>query len=237
MLFCVFCVSFLVSSSMCEEIALLRRKLQRIDCKKIIFLDETNKHVGDISTHTIVLPGNSKLIETTTTSGYAPRYDMIAACTSERVFPPIIYAPNERERGINREMLLEYIRNILAQACGSIDRYGLLLVLDKATIHTEAKILQEFHDWGCQDLVQVIKMPTQAAKRMSPLDNSLFNIWTQRVYDCGPLTKRNIKQIMSDEWNKITTAELKKQYRHCGLMRGQNEYFDCPNPANHRHNT
>jgi hypothetical protein len=220
---------------MCEEIANVRRKLQRIGTQHILVLDETHKREGDVDNYTIVLPGEPPFIETSTTSSYATRYDMIACCSGRTVLPPIIYSPKERGRGVNQDMLLQYIRNLLAQAAGALDVYPLLLVLDKATIHNEDKILETFHDWGCQELTEVIKIPTAAAKRLSPLDNSLFNLWRQRVLASGPLTRSNIKQRMSDAWNSFTSSDIQPQYRHCGLMRGQNVYFDCPNPAVHRH--
>ena len=147
----------------------------------------------------------------------------------------MIDSPSERGRGVDTQMLLQYIRNLLAQAAGALDRYPLYLLLDQATIHNEEKMLEAFHDWGCQDLVEIIKIPTASAKRLSPLDHALFNLWRQRVLADGPLTKRNIKQRMSDAWNSITQADLLAQYRHCGLMRHQDVYFDCPNPASHRH--
>ena len=110
---------FSVSSSTCEEIAKLRRKLQRIGNKHILFLDETHKREGDVDNYTIVLPGEPLYIETSTTSKYAARYDMIACCSGERVLPPIIYSPTERGAGITQDMLLDYIRNLLAQAAGA----------------------------------------------------------------------------------------------------------------------
>lgn len=198
-------------------------------------LDETHKRLGDVSTRTIVLPGESNIIETSDSSQYAPRYDMIACCTSNEVFPSIIYEPKERGKGIDTHMLLEYIRNLLAQSAGALNRYPLYLLLDKASIHNEAKMLAEFHDWGCQELVEIVKMPTAAAKRISPLDNALFNIFRERVFSRGPLTRQNIKQIMNDEWNAIKRYELIAQYRKCGLMRHQDPYFDCPDPASHQH--
>lgn len=143
---------------MCEEIAKIRRKFQRIGSNRILVLDETHKRIGDVSTRTTVLPGESSMIETSFSSHYAPRYDMIACCTSDRVLPPMIYEPKERGKGIDAHMLLEYIRTILAQAAGALDRYPLYLMLDKSTIHNEEKIIQEFHDWGCQELVEIIKM-------------------------------------------------------------------------------
>lgn len=133
-------------------------------------------------------------------------------------------------------MLLEYIRNLLAQAAGALDTYPLILVVDRATIHNEQKIIDEFHDWGCQELVEVVKMPPAAAKRLSPLDNALFNMWRQRVLDGGPLTKSNIKNRMINAWASLSASDIRKQYRHCGLVRGTDVYFDCPNPAIHNHN-
>jgi hypothetical protein len=220
---------------MCDEIAKVRRKLQRIGTNHVLFIDETHKREGDVQNYTIVLPGEPSCVETSATSKYAPRFDMIACCSGHSVLPPIIYSPKERDRGINQHMLLEYIRNLLAQAAGALDTYPLLLVLDRATIHDEAKIIQEFHDWGCQELTQIIKMPPAAAKRLSPLDNSLFNLWRSKVLAVGPLTKANIKQRMSDAWNQLTEADILPQYRNCGLMRHQDPYFDCPNPAVHKH--
>jgi len=226
-----------VSVDLCDEIAKLRRKLQRIGPSHILVLDETHKREGDVTTRTIVLPHEPSFIETSTTSRYAPRYDMIACCTNKEVLPPMILEPKERGRGIDTNTLLQHIRNLLAQAVGALDRYPLYLLVDKASIHNEEKIMEAFHDWGCQELVQVLKMPTAAAKRMSPLDNSFFNVWRQRVLECGPLTRANIKQRMSDAWNSITAADLRAQYQHCGLIRGQDVYFDCPDPTGHAHNS
>lgn len=220
---------------MCEQIAKVRRKFQRIGSNRILVLDETHRRIGDVTARTIILPGESSFIETSATTQYAPRYDMIACCTSREVLPQIIYSPHERGKGVDTEMLLEYIRNLLAQSVGALDRYPLFLLLDKSTIHNEAKILETFHDWGCQDLVEIIKMPTSAAKRVSPLDNSLFNTWRQRVLAGSALNRSNIKQRMSDAWNSFTEKDLLSQYRHCGLMRKQDVYFDCPDPAAHGH--
>lgn len=224
-----------MSADTCEQIAQVRRKLQRIGTQHILFLDETHKREGDVQNYTIVLPGESPYIETSATSSYARRFDRIACISGRTTLPPIIDSPSERARGVTSAMLLEHIRNLLAQATGALDVYPLLLVLDKSTIHSEQKMLQEFHDWGCQELTQVIKIPTASAKRLSPLDNSLFNLWRQRLLDGPPLTLESIKRRMSAAWETITQADIQAQYRHCGLLRHQDVYFDCPDPVAHRH--
>jgi hypothetical protein len=213
----------------------MRRKLQRSGKNHILFLDETHKREGDVQSYTIVLEGEPPYIETPTTSSYAPRFDMVACCSGTTALPPIIYSVKERGKGITQETLLAYIRDLLAQAAGALDTYPLVLVVDRATIHSPPRMLQEFRDWGCQEMENILLMPPAAAKRLSPLDNSLFNVWRQRVLDSGPLTKSNIRTRMSDAWNSFTAADIQAQYRHCGLMRGTDVYFDCPDPARHKH--
>lgn len=225
----------IASFSTCEQIAKIRRKIQRIGIKHILFLDETHKREGEVDSYTITLPGEPNTILTSSTSSYSPRYDMIACINGTTTLPPIIYSPNERDEGVTQHMLLQYIRNLLAQACGALDVYPLILYLDRSPIHNEEKMLEVFHDWGCQELIQVVKIPPASAKRVSPLDNSLFNLWRQRVLNSGPLTKNNIKRRMNAAWESITTKEIQQQYRHCGLMRQQDPYFDCPFPSTHQH--
>jgi hypothetical protein len=111
------------------------------------------------------------------------------------------------------------------------------LILDRSRIHNEKEIIEAFHDNGCQQLVQILKMPTQAAKRLSHLDNSLFHEWKQRCRNQEKITMKNIEQIMSDEWNNIPPDHLYSYYRKCGLTSGVDPYFDCPLPSVHKHNT
>lgn len=227
---------WIVSADHCEAIATIRRKIQRIGIKHVLFLDETHKRDGDVEPYTIVLPGEQSFIESSNTSSYAPRFDMIACVSGTTTLPHVIYSPQERSKGITREMLIDYIRNLLAQAAGALDIFPLHLYIDKARIHLDTdEIKQTFNDWGCQELVEVHLLPSASAKRVSPLDNALFNLWRQRVLSIDSLTLFNIKHRMSRYWNSITIDDIRAQYRHCGLMRGTDVYFDCPDPVGHAH--
>ena len=118
------------------------------------------------------------IIEATDTSAYAARYDMIAVCSAERVLLPKIFTPNERAdaevKGINGAMLLQYIEDLLAQAVEGLDRFPLTLVLDRAPIHKNTRqIMEAFHDRGSQAITEILLLPPNAAKRLSPLDNAV----------------------------------------------------------------
>jgi hypothetical protein len=226
-----------VSPALCDEIAELRRKLRRQRTTHVLFLDETALRLSEAPTHTIVLPGEQAYVVAEETSSYSKRYDMIACCVGDRVLLPKIFTPSERKsadvKGINGPMLKQFINDVLAQAVEGLDRYPLTLVLDKASIHknTDA-LLQEFYDRGSQSIKQILLMPPNAAKRMSPLDNSMFHDWKEECRKHCPVTGRTIQRVMNDAWMKMKPQSF---YKHCGLTGSSDLYFDCPNPAVHHH--
>jgi hypothetical protein len=207
---------------------------------QLLVLDESFVKLDIAPTSTLTAPGEQSYIVVDDNSAYAKRYDMIACISIDRVFPPIIYSPSDRTsvgaKGINTKMLIKYIQDVLAQSVGAMDRYPLYLIIDNASIHNKEKIIEAFHDNGCQELVDVQFMPPYAAKRFSPLDNSLFHQWKEGIRCHGIVTDRTIRRIMSDEWNKITSDQIKVHFHHCGFYRDRSPYFDCPAPASHRHN-
>jgi len=195
--------------------------------------------VNEAPKRTLVAEGQKQYVVATDTSSYSARFDMIACITGDRVLPPIIYSPADRRRlgvqGITLDMLKNYISDLLAQSVGAVDQYPMILVFDRSTIHHSDEVLVEFHLNGGQNLKEVIKMPTQSAKRLSPLDNGLFHDWKQRVRQHGPLTEQNMKTVMSDEWNATTKQQLKSYFHHCGITYGSPQYADCPRPSAHLH--
>lgn len=230
----------IVSSELCDEIAELRRKIQRTRKKRIIFTDEVGVKLNETEGFTLVFPGEESYLEASDTTSYAARYDMIAFCNGEQVLPPFIITPEDRKRqgisGVTKKLLHISIQKLFAQAVGGLNEYPIFIVADKASIHKK-DLLQAFHEMGCQDVKDVWLMPTQAAKRMSPLDNALFHHWKGRVRKHAPLTTDNVVQIMNDEWNNLSAELIHSQFRKSLLLRRQDPYADCPEPASHQHTT
>lgn len=224
---------------MCESIATLRRRLQRVPKSRLVFIDESHARISIAPTRTLVAPGHAAYTVVEDTTKYASRYDMIAWCSADRVFPSVIYTPEERARaevkGINQAMLLDSMKRYLAPEFRKMGLAPITLVMDKSNVHNPAKIKQALADGGCRAEVDVVLMPTQAAKRMSPLDNSLFATWKARVKKHVPLTKDNIVNFMYGEWEKLTATDITPHYHHCLLMQRQNVYADCPESAAHQH--
>jgi hypothetical protein len=186
----------------------MRRKLQRSHPIHILFLDETALRLSEAATHTLVLPGEQSFVLATDTSSYSKRYDMIACCVGDRVLLPKIFSPAERAdadvRGINGTMLHQFIDDVLAQAVEGLDRYPVTLVLDRAPIHTNTDaIRQAFHDRGSESIKDILLMPPNAAKCLSPLDNSIFHDWKEEVRKYTTVTRTTIEQLMNDAGMKM----------------------------------
>lgn len=102
------CYCFAVTKKLCDDIAMLRRKLIKISKRKVLFLDETHLRLSAAPTSTLVYPGESEFVVVEDNTSYAKRFDMIACCSGTQVFPPIIFTPKERAdagvKGINKKM-------------------------------------------------------------------------------------------------------------------------------------
>jgi hypothetical protein len=230
----------LVTPAACDEIAKCRASLHRYPLHNIIFLDETHLRVNEAPRTTLVAPGEKPYVIVEDDTHYAKRFDMIAATSYEHVLPARIYSPGDRRdrgvKGITRTMLIQFLDDILAQAIGALAHYPLVLVIDKASIHLNKEvIIQAFRNRRIEDLKDVIIMPTQAAKRMSPLDNSMFHAWKEKCRHHPLITERNIEQIMNDSWNNLPSSTIQHCYHHCLLSRDSNPYADCPVPNVHKH--
>jgi hypothetical protein len=227
-------------STLCDDIAKMRRKLQRIDKRRVLYLDETAVRLSEAPTTTLVLPCEKQYVIATDTTSYAKRYDMIGCISGEKVFAPVIYTPKERSdagvKGINTDMLVNYILSTLGQETAALDIPPLYLVMDRSRIHNEEAMMEAFKERGGH-VVYLLKMPPMSAKRLSPLDNSLFHDWKESVRKHGPLTLYNIEQVMADEWNKINKKQIQAHYHHCLLTRHYDPYEDCPAPSSHCHTT
>lgn len=137
--------------------------------------------------------------------------------------------------GITEQMLVDYIEEFLGRKVSALDRYPIILVFDRAPIHNSERVLEAFHSVGCEEVQEVVKMPAQGAKRISPLDNGLFHLWKEKVRLHSPLTEKNIISAMNKEWLSLSQQNIKSAYHHCGLVKGTDPYKDCPNPKRHKH--
>jgi hypothetical protein len=191
-----------------------------------------------VPTHTLVLPHQPAYVLATDTTAYAKRFDMIACVHFDGLFTPLIVSPADRTaakvKGLTADILVQYIRDTLGPEVAALPQRSYVLMLDRASIHSAARITQAFQECGVE-LERLVYLPTQAAKRASPLDNTVFSGFKQQVRERCPITLENAAQSMIDSWSSIQPDFIRAQYHNCKLMRYDDVYEDCPCPEEHRH--
>jgi hypothetical protein len=214
--------------------------MHHISKNKILVLDETHIRENEAPTRTLVVPGQQPFVLATNTTRYALRFDMIACISFNKPFTPFILSPEERKkqgvRGIGIAHIEQYIRETLGKEIKALRQKGLVLLLDKASCHGEARLRQAFEAAGVQ-IARFIYIPTQGAKRLSALDNALFHDFKVRVQAQGPVTVENGRTNMLSAWSSIEPSLIRSHYRHAGLMVSCDPYADCPKPSEHGHST
>jgi hypothetical protein len=227
-----------VSVHLCEEVAVTRKKIQRIAKEKLLVLDETHCRLSAAPTHSVVLQGEDALVTVTDTGAYAGRIDMIACIHESGALPAFTLTPAQRQRDgvkvLTTNHLIRFITHTLAPAVATLPQSSFVLILDKSRIHNRKKIIDAFATAGVS-IEEVLQLPSQAAKRLSPLDNALFHDWKDRVRAHCPLSLGSISRIMTREWEAITQDQIRAHYRHCGFYRGCSLYLDCSRPSVHKH--
>ena len=223
----------------CVDIAKTRSLIRRVPQNKLLVLEETHCRTNIVPTHTLVLPGESPEVEVVDTGKYAHRIDMFACVHISGVLPAQTYTPPERRqldvKGLNAAVFSHYISEVLGPAVSELGQPSYVLVLDKASIHKSHKrIIDAFARCGVV-IERIIQYPTASAKRLSPLDNCLFHLWKDKVRGRCPIPENDFPSIMIEDWNSLTPAQIKAEYKNCGYYRDRNLYFDCPKPSVHMH--
>jgi len=234
-----FLLFLVVTSEYCDRVAKFRRWCQKISTNKLLYLDETAVRISESERTTLVAPGEKQFVVVEENTSYAARYDMIAVCNNKQVLPPIVYSPEDRIRlkvhGITTKMIVDYVEEYLHRYVSSLDLYPLFLIIDQSSTHSREKLLEAFHSHGCEEIADVLFMPTKSAKRLSPLDNGIFAYWKNKVRQNEKITKNNIISIMTKEWENIPPNILHSAYKHCSLIPRSDVYKDCTNPHVHIH--
>jgi hypothetical protein len=232
---------YVVSVELCEAIAKVRRKLRKVPKKNILFMDESSFRLNECARKTLVAPGESEKVMVEENTSYASRYDIIGFLSHQGVLPPIIYSPEERKilhtDGITGDMLNSFIEDYLARSVAALDIYPMFLLCDRSRIHNCEKMKESFENGLCFEVIDISFLPAQAAKRLSPLDNCLFADWKRRCREHYPITAANIKQIMSDEWERTPISKVEAYYKHSLFLQRADVYGDCPLPSLHHHHS
>ena len=211
-----------------KQVVSVRRKLRRVAKNKITFIGETQMKENTHSLTTLALAGDTGKVVVSKPESFAGRVDFIAAANAEQTFPLAIFTPKERQKygccGITKAMFNDFLETKLAPAICDLDEEDLLIVIDRARVHNVKEIDAILDNNGCDNVKEIILLPRETAKHVSPLDNALFHDFKQGVRERlknKEITFNKIKAAARREWGDFDSAALQAHYRHCRLYSRQ----------------
>ena len=213
-----------LDSTYCENVIAFRRKAQRISIKKLVFVDQTNVNESYRRLYGLSPKGKKSPVSSRTTPRYTARVDVMGACVGDRVLDLDVLTPQARQRagvkGYTKSRVLSWFRRTLALNIQALHLDGMVVVVDKALKMKPEEAKEALVAGGCNDDLQVWVMDTGIAKHCSPLDNSIWHEWKDKVRASSPVSENSLLRIIQRQWHSIPSDHVTGYYRKCALTWG-----------------
>ena len=154
----------------------------------------------------------------------------MGACVGDHVLDLDVLTLDERKRvdvkGYTKERVLKWFCKTLALNIQALHRKGIVVVVDKALSMKPEEAKAALVAGGCIEDVQVWVMETIIAKHCSPLDNTIWHEWKDRVRAQQPVSENSLLRTIQRQWHAIPSAHVTNYYRKCALTWGSDATRD-----------
>lgn len=211
----------MLDSSYRDNVIEFRLKAQRVAIKRLVFVDQTNTNESYRRGYGLAPKGKKAMVSSRKPSRYTPRIDVMGACVGDRVLDLDVLTPQARQRagvkGYNKGRVLSWFRHTLSLNIQALHRDGMVVVVDKALKMKPEQVKEALVAGGCNDDLQVWVMETGIAKHCSPLDNSIWHEWKDKVRAQAPVSETSLLRIIQRQWHSIPSNHVTNYYRKCAL--------------------
>jgi hypothetical protein len=127
--------------------------------------------------------------------------------------------PNPRKgkigvKGYTKPMVKNFLRKKLAPKIKEMKVKEVVVCMDKG-LSQEAK--EELWAGGAQNVKEICILPTNTAKYVIPLDNTLWHSVKQRVRARKPKSEEGTARIVKEEFMGISQKDIQSYFRNCKL--------------------
>lgn len=169
---------------------------------------------------------------------YEPRIDIMGAISYDG---PLVCEtktskqrktiPNSKKgkkgvKGYTKAMVKNFLKNKLSPKIQDMKAKEVIVCMDKGLAFKEEEAKKQFRDGGAQKVKAVWILPTNTAKYVSPLDNTLWHTLKERVRARKPRTEEGTARIVKEVFDGFTRSEIQNYYRNCKLTRNSNPSED-----------
>ena len=172
--------------------AQFRRKCQRVDKNHLVFIDGTGIRAEPRKLRALAPRGNTPRVTATRHEKYEPRVDMWGAIAYSGPLACETFTSQQRKnviktrsgkkgvKGYTKPMVKNFLKKKLAPKIKKLKGKP-ILCMDKGLHFKEEEVKEAIEDGGATNLHDVWIFPTNTAKFVSPLDNTLWHGLKERV--------------------------------------------------------
>jgi hypothetical protein len=221
-----------------ESVITFRKKCQNIPKQGLVFIDGSGLRSEPRRLTGLAPVGKTPKTTTKKAEKYEPRVDIMGAiCFNKplacetKTSKQRKAIPNPRKRkigvkGYTKNMVCDFLRNELAPKIKELNVKNVVVCMDKGLSFKEEEARQQLLDGGAQNVKKVWILPTNVAKYVSPLDNTLWHSLKERVRARKPKSEAQTARIIKEEFMAISQMDIKNYYRNCKLTRGSDPAAD-----------
>jgi len=218
-----------------EGVAKFRRKCQRVNKNRLVFIDGTGIRSEPRKLRGLAPRGSIPRVTAKRHEKYEPRVDMWGAISYSEPLVCETFTSQQRKKVINtrsgkrgvkgytKPMVKNFLKKKLAPKIKKLKGKP-ILCMDKGLAFKEEEVKEAIKSGGATNLHDVWIFPTNTAKFVSPLDNTLWHGLKDRVRARKPATEDSTARIMKREFMATPPTEIKNYYRHCGLTKRCHPY-------------
>jgi hypothetical protein len=169
---------------------------------------------------------------------YEPRVDIMGAISFNAPLACETKTSQQRKRipnpkkgkigvkGYTKKMVKDFLRKKLAPKIKDMRVKKVIICLDKGLNFKREEVKEELRLGGADNVGDAWILPTNTAKRVSPLDNTLWHSLKQRVRARKPKSEIGTARIIREEFMAISQRDIQNYYQHCGLTQRSNPTKD-----------
>lgn len=212
-----------------NSVITFRRKCQRVAKSSLVFIDGSGMRSEPRQLTGLALAGKRAKSTTKKAEKYEPRVDIFGAVGFNEPLACETATSTQRKRitntrtgkrgvkGYTKNMVKTFLRTKLAPKIKANGLKKVIVCMDKGLAFKEAEVLEELHAGGANGVEQAWIFPTNTAKHVNPLDNTLWHSLKQRVRKRNPRSESQTARFITNEFMAIPQKELHSYFANCKL--------------------
>jgi hypothetical protein len=207
----------------------IRKKLHRVSNQRLVFVDGSGMRSEPRPLKGLAPAGQTPKTTAEKHEKYEPRVDIMGAIgyhaplacetktSKQRRTIPNPKRGKKGVKGYTKPMVKNFLKKQLAPKIMEMKVKDVIVCMDKGLSFKAEEAKEQIVAGGAENVKDVLILPTNTAKHVSPLDNTLWHSLKERVRARKPKSEVATARILKEEFMGISQTDIQSYFRMCKL--------------------